>query len=230
MENISENNIVEIGGILSSDIEFSHEVYGEKFYKFFIETKRLSNSTDSIPVIVSERLIKLEELNKGDILHIRGQFRSYNKQIQNMKSKLILSIFAKEIEKTEDESICTLNEATFLGYICKPPIYRKTPLGREISDILIAVNRSYKKSDYIPCILWGRNAKFCESLDIGAYVNLSGRIQSRKYEKKYADGTVEEKVAYELSVSKFFLANEENEEEKQDVEDNVNETNDIQNI
>lgn len=230
MENLSENNVIEIGGILSSDIEFSHEVYGEKFYKFYIETKRLSNSTDQIPVIMSERLIKLDELNKGDILYIKGQFRSYNQQTQNMKSKLILSVFSKEIEKVEDENICTLNEATFSGYICKPPIYRKTPLGREISDILIAVNRSYKKSDYIPCILWGRNAKFCESIGTGANVKLSGRIQSRKYEKKYDDGTVEEKVAYELSVSKFSLVNEENENKNQEVDKNEDTVDDYKNI
>ncbi len=132
--------------------------------------------------------------------------------MENMKSKLVLSVFAKQIEISNDETLSTLNNATFCGYICKQPIYRKTPLGREISDILVAVNRSYKKSDYIPCILWGRNAKFCENIKIGENVKLSGRIQSRKYEKKYADGTVEEKVAYELSVSKFSLVQEENNE------------------
>jgi single-stranded DNA-binding protein len=208
MENEIENNIVEIGGKLSSDIELSHELYDEKFYKFYIETNRLSSSSDKIPVIISERVIDLNTLNKGDIIHIHGQFRSYNEPTESGKSKLVLSIFTKEIEKVEDEDFLTLNDATFLGYICKPSIYRKTPLGREIADLLVAVNRTYKKSDYIPCILWGRNAKFCENIEIGTLVKLNGRIQSRKYEKKYEDGTTEEKVAYELSVSKFSVIKE----------------------
>lgn len=211
MENEMENNIVKIGGRISSDIELSHELYDEKFYKFYVETNRLSSSSDKLPVIISERLIDLSTLNKGDIICISGQFRSYNEPTESGKSKLVLSIFTKEIEKIEDESVITLNDATFVGYICKPPIYRKTPLGREIADLLLAVNRTYKKSDYIPCILWGRNAKFCENIEIGTLVKLNGRIQSRKYEKKYEDGTTEEKVAYELSVSKFSVVeNEEN--------------------
>ena len=212
MENETENNIVEIGGRLASEIELSHEVFDEKFYKFYIETNRLSDFSDKLPVIISERVTNLNELNEGDILHISGQFRSYNEPTETGKSRLVLSIFTKKIEKIEDESILTLNDATFVGYICKAPIYRKTPLGREIADLLVAVNRTYKKSDYIPCILWGRNAKFCESIKTGTMVKVNGRIQSRKYEKKHDDGTVEEKVAYELSVSKFSVIEEENNE------------------
>lgn len=219
MENELENNIVKIGGRLASAIEFSHEVYDEKFYKFYIETNRLSNYSDKLPVIISERIIDLDSLNVGDLIHITGQFRSYNEPISNGKSKLVLTIFTKEIEKIDDESMITLNDATFIGYICKPPIYRKTPLGREITDLLIAVNRTYKKSDYIPCILWGRNAKFCENIETGAMVKLSGRIQSRKYEKKQADGTVEEKVAYELSVSKFSVIDEEENNKNEEVDE-----------
>ena len=203
MENELENNIVKIGGRISSVLEFSHEVYDEKFYKFYIETNRLSNYSDKLPVIISERTIDLDSLNVGDLIHITGQFRSYNEPTPNGKSKLVLTIFTKEIEKIEDESMITLNDATFIGYICKPPIYRKTPLGRDIADVLVAVNRAYNKSDYIPCILWGRNAKFCQSLGIGTNVRLEGRIQAREYEKKYEDGTVETRVAYEVSVSKF---------------------------
>ena len=212
MENEIENNIVELGGRLASKIELSHEVFDEKFYKFYIETNRLSEFSDKLPVIISERVTNLNELNEGDILHISGQFRSYNEPTETGKSRLVLSIFTKKIEKIEDESILTLNDATFVGYICKAPIYRKTPLGREIADLLVAVNRTYKKSDYIPCILWGRNAKFCESIKTGTMVKVNGRIQSRKYEKKHDDGTVEEKVAYELSVSKFSVIEEENNE------------------
>ncbi len=210
MENELENNTVEIGGRLASEIELSHEVFDEKFYKFYIETNRLSDFSDKLPVIISERVTNLNELNEGDILHISGQFRSYNEPTETGKSRLVLSIFTKKIEKIEDESILTLNDATFVGYICKAPIYRKTPLGREIADLLVAVNRTYKKSDYIPCILWGRNAKYCENLEIGTMVKLNGRIQSRKYEKKQADGSIKEKIAYELSVSKFSIILEEN--------------------
>lgn len=214
MENELENNTVEIGGRLASEIELSHEVFDEKFYKFYIETNRLSDFSDKLPIIISERIINLNDLNKGDILHISGQFRSYNEPTETGKSRLVLSIFTKKIEKVEDESILTLNDATFTGYICKAPIYRKTPLGREIADLLVAVNRTYKKSDYIPCILWGRNAKYCENLEVGTMVKLNGRIQSRKYEKKQADGSIKEKIAYELSVSKFSVASEEKTESK----------------
>lgn len=210
MENYNENNNIKIGGMVVSEPEFSHELYEEKFYRFYIETKRLSNYTDKLPVIVSERLVQIDALKNGDLLEIVGQFRSYNQLIDN-RSKLVLSIFAKEVEKVDNEDILTLNEATFIGYICKNPIYRKTPLGREIADVLIAVNRSYKKSDYIPCILWGRNAKFCETLSVGSMVKLTGRIQSRNYEKKLEDGTVIPKVAYEVSISKFSIAKTESE-------------------
>mgnify|MGYP001853438228 FL=1 len=216
MENYSDNNSILIGGVVVSEPEFSHEVFEEKFYSFNLETKRLSDYNDVLPVIISERLIDIESIKNGLLVKIKGQFRSYNKLVDN-KSKLVLSIFAKEIEVVEDESVITLNEANFIGYICKNPIYRKTPLGREIADVLVAVNRSYKKSDYIPCILWGRNAKFCETLSVGSRVKLTGRIQSRKYEKKLEDGTVLSKVAYEVSISKFAIDKDEEKEVEQSV-------------
>lgn len=216
MENYSDNNSILIGGVVVSEPEFSHEVFEEKFYSFNLETKRLSDYNDVLPVIISERLIDIKSIKNGLLVKIKGQFRSYNKLVDN-KSKLVLSIFAKEIEVVEDESVITLNEANFIGYICKNPIYRKTPLGREIADVLVAVNRSYKKSDYIPCILWGRNAKFCETLSVGSHVKLTGRIQSRKYEKKLEDGTVLSKVAYEVSISKFAIDKDEEKEVEQSV-------------
>lgn len=204
MDNYNENNVVEIGGKVISEMEFSHEIYEEKFYKFYVETKRMSEYTDKLPIIISERLFDISDIKIGDIVHIFGQFRSYN-QITDGRSKLVLSIFAKEIEKSENEELLTLNDANFIGYICKKPIYRVTPLGREIADILLAVNRTYKKSDYIPCILWGRNAKFCEKAEIGTMIKINGRIQSRNYEKKQEDGTVVSKVAYEMSASKLYI-------------------------
>ncbi|MEG2310930.1 MAG: single-stranded DNA-binding protein [Clostridia bacterium] len=213
MENFNENNVVELGGIVVSIPEYSHELFEEKFYKFFIETRRLSAYSDDLPIIVSERLLNIDDIHEGDTLHITGQLRSFNQALDG-KSKLVLSIFAKEIQKDEEDYVLTLNDATFIGYICKPPIYRKTPLGREIADVLLAVNRSYKKSDYIPCILWGRNARFCEKIEVGAMVKINGRIQSRKYEKKDSNENIITKVAYEVSVCKFSL----NEKEVETVE------------
>lgn len=204
MENFSENNQVLLGGVVSSKLEESHEIYGEKFYRFFIEINRLSGMTDKIPVIISERLIDINNFEIGKLIRLEGQYRSYNQALENGKSKLILSVFVKDIE-TEglDESIKTENELSLIGCICKPPIYRQTPLGRDIADILVAVNRAYNKSDYIPCILWGRNAKYCQTLGIGTNVRLVGRIQAREYEKKFESGEVDKRVAYEVSVSKF---------------------------
>lgn len=209
METVINNNDVKIGGIVSTKLELSHEIYEEKFYRFFIEVNRLSDQTDRLPVIVSERLIDINNFEIGKVIYVEGQYRSYNQPV-NGKNKLVLSIFVKEIQDADlEEGVTSLNEATFIGYICKQPIYRRTPLGREIADVLVAVNRSYKKSDYIPCILWGRNAKFCESLAVGESVKLTGRIQARKYEKKQEDGSVKDKVAYEVSVSKFGKYEEE---------------------
>lgn len=214
MEPYSENNFVKLGGIVASSLELSHELYGEKFYKFFMEIERLSGVKDKIPVIISERLIDENDFSIGKLIVVEGQYRSYNQVLENGKSKLILTVFVKEIV-TEgiDEKVKTLNELTLIGCICKAPIYRKTPLGRDIADVLVAVNRAYNKSDYIPCILWGRNAKFCQTLGIGTNVRLEGRIQAREYEKKYEDGTVETRVAYEVSVSKFEEFKEEAEEQ-----------------
>ena len=225
MENELENNIVKIGGRLASAIEFSHEVYDEKFYKFYIETNRLSNYSDKLPVIISERIIDLDSLNVGDLIHITGQFRSYN-CYQGEKNRLILTVFAKQVDfvENQEEDIqvgkdITTNEVVLDGYICKKPIYRKTPFGREIADILLAVNRSYNKSDYIPCIAWGRNAKFCETVPVGAEIRVIGRVQSREYEKKYEDGTVEKRIAYEVSASSLEIINKNEDENLEEIEE-----------
>ena len=200
-----ENNNITISGKIVSDLELSHEVYNEKFYKFYIKSERLSNQEDILPVIISERMINLDELEENKNIRIDGQFRSYNEQREN-GNKLVLSIFVKGMEFIPDDDSLTQNDANFIGYVCKNPIYRKTPLGREIADVLIAVNRTYKKSDYIPCILWGRNAKYCENLEVGTKVKVNGRIQSRNYEKKLDENNIIKKTAYEVSVSKFAVA------------------------
>ena len=222
--NYSDNNHLVLVGKVTSDKRFSHETYGEKFYIFDMEVPRLSDTTDIIPVTASERIINDELLTIGNKLIIRGQFRSYN-SYENERSKLILTVFAKDVltedslnEEELEETKRTSNEVTLVGYICKTPIYRQTPFGREIADVLLAVNRAYNKSDYIPSIAWGRNARFCQNLEVGAQVKIIGRVQSRQYEKKYEDGTSEMKVAYEVSICSLELINEEGTEKNEETE------------
>ena len=217
--NYSENNYLVLVGKITSEKVFSHEIYGESFYIFNLEVPRLSGTADSIPITISERLISNFDLNIGKEVEIEGQFRSYN-TYENQRSRLVLTVFAKDIKEHEQveeefprEKIS--NEVVLIGYICKKPIYRKTPFGREISDILLAVNRAYNKSDYIPCIAWGRNARFCENMEVGTEVKIVGRVQSRMYEKKYEDGTVEQKVAYEVSICSLELIEQEGDEVKE---------------
>jgi len=212
--NYSENNQLVLVGKVTSDKRFSHEIYGEKFYIFDLSVPRLSGNADIIPITISERLLLEEDLSIGKNIVIEGQFRSYN-SYENEKNKLILTVFAKEIKFAEDQEEefkpskeNVSNEVILIGYICKKPIYRKTPFGREIADILLAVNRAYNKSDYIPCIAWGRNARFCENVPVGTQVKIVGRVQSRQYEKKYEDGTSEVKVAYEVSIASLEVIDE----------------------
>ena len=226
--NYDDNNHLILVGKVTSEKRFSHEIYGEKFYIFDLSVPRLSGNADIIPVTISERLLTERDVTIGSKLEVDGQFRSYNSYEQE-RSRLILTVFAKDIKfLADDEEIevsrdTVSNEVTLDGYICKKPIYRKTPFGREISDILLAVNRAYNKSDYIPCIAWGRNARFCENIPVGTEVRVIGRVQSRGYEKKHEDGTVEKRVAYEVSVSSLEVANKEDDEkseEKQEIEEN----------
>ncbi|MCR5743341.1 MAG: single-stranded DNA-binding protein [Lachnospiraceae bacterium] len=203
VENINENNKVLIIGTVVSEFKFSHEVYGEGFYNVDIKVNRLSEQFDIIPLLVSERLININENAIGRTVEAKGQYRSYNHH-DGAKNKLVLSVFVREIEYRDEFTDYTKTNQVFLdGFICKPAIYRKTPLGREIADILIAVNRPYGKSDYIPCIAWGRNARFVNSIEVGTRIRLWGRIQSREYVKKYSEEEVVKKVAYEISVNKM---------------------------
>lgn len=198
--NTEKNNKVYVMGEIVSDATFSHEVYGEGFYEFFVRVMRLSGQADILPVTVSERLIEGGALKKGKTISAIGQFRSYNK-IENGKSRLMLTVFVREL--TEEISEKNPNSILLSGYICKPPVYRTTPFNREIADILVAVNRAYNKSDYIPCIAWGRNARFVKTLSVGDKVAVSGRIQSREYQKKLSETEIKTMTAYEVSVSKL---------------------------
>lgn len=206
IDKVIENNQVTIVGTIVSEFTFSHEVFGEGFYMVLVEVKRLSESADVIPLMVSERLIDVKADYRGEKISVAGQFRSYNRH-EEKKNRLVLSVFARELEFVEEEPENAKTNQIFLdGYICKPPIYRKTPLGREIADLLIAVNRPYGKSDYIPCICWGRNARFASAFEVGGHAHIWGRIQSREYVKKLEDGDAEKRVAYEVSVSKLEYA------------------------
>lgn len=224
--NYLENNYLTLVGKVTGEKEFSHEIYGERFYVFKLAILRLSGNEDIIPITISERLIQEDTLQEGKKLLVKGQFRSYN-SYENERNRLILTVFAKdvmEVEENEEEENeivrkdSITNEVVLMGYICKKPIYRQTPFGREISDILLAVNRAYNKSDYIPCIAWGRNARFCQNLEVGSQVKIVGRVQSRTYEKKYEDGTSQTRVAYEVSIGSLEVIDEKDTEKEEEVE------------
>ncbi|MDF2821618.1 MAG: single-strand binding protein/Primosomal replication protein n [Clostridiales bacterium] len=211
---VAKNNQVDLVGKVVSDYTYSHELFGEGFYLVDIEVERLSGTPDLIPILVSERLIEVKNNSIGKLVFVKGQFRSYNR-IEDGKNRLVLTVFAKEIMFDITET--TNPNSIFLdGYICKKPVYRTTPFGREITDILLAVNRAYNKSDYIPCICWGRNAKFAQNFEVGENVHIWGRIQSREYQKKIGEDQFVTKVAYEVSISKMEKAKENSEEEIED--------------
>ena len=202
MDNYAENNRAEVMGIVSDEPKISHEIYGEKFYVFTLRIPRLSGISDDVKVMVSDRLLADLPICVGDSLEVMGQFRSYNEYV-NGENRLILTVFAKDIRRTDEDNEKNPNSLYLNGFICKTPIYRTTPFGREITDMLLAVNRSYNKSDYIPVIAWGRNARYCKNINIGDNIKVWGRIQSRIYQKHISDEEVIEKTAYEVSVSRM---------------------------
>lgn len=205
-----ENNKVTLSGKIVSNFEFSHECYGEKFFTAMLSAERASGQKDTIPIMVSERLVDVKAEWIGRFVRVSGQFRSYNKH-KDGRSHLELSVFAREFEDITEERDFGLEDENFIsldGYICKEPKYRETPLGREIADILFAINRPYGKSDYVPMICWGRNAVYASSLEIGTRLQIEGRIQSREYQKRISDGEYETRTAYEVSISKLTAVNE----------------------
>ena len=212
LDKVIENNRVCIIGEIVSEFTFSHEVFGEGFYIANVSVNRLSDMVDVIPLMISERLIDVTKDYRGMKIEVAGQFRSYNRH-EGTKNKLVLSIFVRELRFIEEDEMpeeqSKSNQIFLDGFVCKPPIYRKTPLGREIADVLVAVNRPYGKSDYIPCIAWGRNARFAGGLEVGSHLQVSGRVQSREYTKKIGEDEVERRAAYEVSVSKIDLVEDE---------------------
>lgn len=197
-----QNNRVYLCGRIASEPIFSHEILGENFYDATISMERLSGQEDIIPITISDRLLD-ESLEIGNLIGVIGQFRSYNKIVDG-HSRLVLRVFVREIAEIDEQ--CP-NVIELDGYVCKPPVYRQTPFKREIADILLAVNRAYNKSDYIPTIAWGRNARYASSFEVGDRIALVGRIQSRVYQKQLEDGSIEERVAYEVSISRFTSDN-----------------------
>lgn len=209
-EKMMENNRVQVMGEIVSRLSYSHETYGERFYMMDISVCRTSGTKDYIPIMVSERLMDVTGDHIGKLICVEGQFRSYNRHEERRK-RLVLSVFAREagfVDGTGMEGGGETNQVFLDGYICKEPTYRKTPLGREIADVLLAVNRPYGKSDYIPCICWGRNARYANNFKVGERCAVWGRIQSREYMKKLDDENVERRVAFEVSVSKLELIEE----------------------
>ena len=199
-EQMNNNRVMLTGKVLTQPV-FSHETFGEGFFELKLSVPRLSDKEDIIPIIVSEKLLTDNKFAIGNLVRIKGQFRSYNKN-DGEKSKLILTVFVREVIDNLSEDV-NPNIIEITGYICKPPIYRTTPFKREICDILVAVNRAYNKSDYLPCIAWGRNARYIKNVEIGAKLFIVGRIQSREYQKKYENGEIENKIAYEISITRI---------------------------
>lgn len=201
-----ENNKIELCGVIASTPELNHKNYGENFYGFRLSCSRKSTEKDMLPIIVSDRLVEIKNLQVGKKISVKGQVRTFNKHIDD-KRKLLIMVFARDVREIEEESESAPefnnNVKLISGYICKPPVYRVTPKGREIADVLIAVNRMYGKADYIPCITWSRNARYAGNLDVGTRIDVEGRLQSREYTKKLDDGTEEIRTAYEISVSRI---------------------------
>jgi primosomal replication protein N len=212
MENYSTNNQAEVIGEIADAFVLNHEIYGERFYTFSLKIPRLSGTHDNIKVMVSERLLTDEDYKIGDQVEVSGQFRSYN-NYDNGENRLVLTVFAKDIHLFDSLERKNPNSLYLNGFICKKPVYRTTPFGREITDLLLAVNRSYNKSDYIPIIAWGRNARYCKDFEVGDNVQVWGRIQSRNYQKRISEDDVITRTAYEVSINRLERV-EKNEEEE----------------
>ncbi len=211
-DNIPNNEVV-LTGTVETDLKFNHEVYGEGFYSFVIRVMRLSDISDLINVTISERLLQDISISRGDTVCVTGQFRSYNNYTEN-GNRLMLTVFARDINMTPEEvNFKNPNSIYLNGFLCKKPVYRTTPFGREITDLLVAVNRAYNKSDYIPCIAWGRNARFAGNLEVGENIKIYGRIQSRDYQKRISETETVTKTAYEISISKMEIMSKYNEME-----------------
>ncbi|MFX0548083.1 single-stranded DNA-binding protein [Hathewaya histolytica] len=223
MDNLMNNNNIYLEGTVITDLEFSHEMYGEGFYSFYIEVSRLSEAKDKVNITISERLLTGFDIKIGRDIIVEGQLRSYNKYVDGA-NRLILTVFARDVYECTEKSK-NPNQIFLNGFICKKPIYRRTPFGREISDMLLAVNRPYNKSDYIPTIAWGRNSRYCKVLEVGDNIRIWGRLQSREYQKKIGEDVIQ-KMAYEVSISKMEIIDKD--VELDDEDENTNDVKDVE--
>ena len=199
-----EQNHIELVGCLASAPQYSHSNHGRHFYSFLLEVSRLSGTVDCLPILAPETLLQTTELCEGDSIALTGQIRSFNNRL-GIGRKLVISVLADTL------SVCSLphdNRVTLQGVICKEPVYRRTPLGREICDIMLAVNRPYHRADYLPCILWGRCAQEASDYPVGTALELIGRLQSREY-IKMIDDAPQQRTAYEISAVSVQVLTEE---------------------
>ena len=195
-------NHITLCGTLRALPEYSHSNHERRFFRFELEVERLSGTADVLPVMAAEDVLMAADLFAGGRFLVEGQIRSFNSRAESGR-RLIISVFAESVTTTEQPP---QNDAVLTGTICKPPIYRRTPLGREICDVMLAVPRQYQRTDYIPCILWGRSAQEAASALPGSKLHVTGRLQSRDY-IKVIDGESFTRTAYELSVTEAeFLA------------------------
>lgn len=190
---LTANHITLRGSLLSMPL-FSHENHGRRFFRFYLEVPRLSGAVDVLPVIAREDVLNAMELSDGEMLTVTGQVRSHNVR-EDSRRRLLIFVFANLIVCEDGES---LNDVVLEGPLCREPTYRKTPLGREICDVMLAVPRAFRRADYLPCILWGRTALECAQFHTRDILRITGRLQSRTYTKVLESGS-EERTAYEIS-------------------------------
>lgn len=205
-------NLLRLGGTLATHPVYGHEVFAEQFYYSTLSVPRLSGAEDLLPITISERLMENKTLEPGTPMALEGQLRSYNKVVEGA-GRLLITGFVQRLLNPEE--LQNPNQVQLYGALCKAPSYRTTPFGREICDLMLAVNRAYGKSDYIPCITWGRTARFASHLQVGDHVQVQGRFQSRAYQKQLADGTILNKTAYEVSVGRLTLLKQGRQEEEE---------------
>lgn len=198
MEQMLDENRAVLTGTVLAGPEFSHKTYGESFYIITLGVTRKSGYEDCVPLMMSEKLMCGCDITAGEMITVEGQIRTYNRQYDG-RNHLMIVIFAKSWEYVNADSEME-NNVLLEGFVCKETVRRTSPLGRELCDIMLAVNRMYNKSDYIPCIAWGRNAIFAGELNVGDKIYIEGRLQSRKYRKYDENGMPMEKTAYEVSV------------------------------
>lgn len=211
-----ETNKAEVVGFVTEPFGLDHKVHGEGFYRTTIRVMRDSGVHDDVPVVVSERLTDVTKSQVGNMVAVIGQFRSYNKPDESGKRKLILFLFARAFQPLSEGEDGYWNRLSLIGTICKPVIYRVTPLGREVADVMLAVNRAYGKSDYIPCLCWGRDAKWIQFLETGQLLRIKGRIQSREYQKKLGEDEIQTRTAYEVSVQEVEVYEDEENHSEED--------------